>query len=171
MQLDLDKWPDCAGDEVDVTLDDARHLVALEHGFANWTALQAFTRSPSPAARVAAKPVRLVRPDDASSGRAIAISRDWDEIIRLLASYPAAALNAEGQMTDAVLADVSRVETVTALKVPARTERCRWASPKRGPAIVRCDRLEFLPALEVRLGSPPRSTDPGRRRSRRPFRS
>lgn len=117
VQLDLGKRPAHPGDEVDITLDDARHLVALEHGFASWNAVLAFARSPGATARVAAKPVRLARSDDSPPGHAIAVSRDWDEIIRLLASHPAAALYAEGQMTDGVLADVSRVETVTALNL------------------------------------------------------
>jgi hypothetical protein len=117
VQLDLGKRPTRTDDQMDITLEEARHLVALEHGFANWAAVQAFTRSSAAATRVAAKPVRLVGPDDASPGRAIAISRDWDEIIRMLASHPDAALHAEGQMTDAVLADVSRVETVTGLNL------------------------------------------------------
>ena len=117
VQLDLGKRPTRTDDQMDITLEEARHLVALEHGFANWAAVQAFTRSSAAATRVAAKPVRLVGPDDASPGQAIAISRDWDEIIRMLASHPAAALHAEGQMTDAVLADVSRVETVTGLNL------------------------------------------------------
>ena len=40
---------------------------------------------------------------------------EWDAIIRLLATNPSARLHAEGQMTDAVLADVARIETITAL--------------------------------------------------------
>ena len=38
----------------------------------------------------------------------IAASRDWDEVIQLLALHPSAGLSADGQMTDAMLADLSR---------------------------------------------------------------
>ena len=36
--------PSGPDDDVDITLDDARHLVALEHGFENWDALQVVHR-------------------------------------------------------------------------------------------------------------------------------
>lgn len=115
VQLDLGKRPAHPGDEVEITLDDARHLVALEHGFANWAELLAFTRSPLAARRIAAKPVRLVVSRGPEEWEPIASSREWDEIIELLAAHPSAGLSAEGQMTDAVLADIGRVETLTAL--------------------------------------------------------
>jgi hypothetical protein len=115
VQLDLGKRPNGPDDEVDITLDDARYLVAIEHGFASWQALKVFTESASAGFRVAAKPVRLVNPDAPEASRTIASSREWDAVIRLLAMHPSARLDAEGQMTDAVLADVSRIETVTAL--------------------------------------------------------
>ena len=39
VQLDLGKRPNRAGDDVEITLDDARYLVAREHGFVDWSAL------------------------------------------------------------------------------------------------------------------------------------
>jgi Leucine Rich repeat len=115
VQLDLGKRPNGPDDDVEITRDEARYLVAIEHGFANWDALKAFTDSAVPGPRVAAKPVRLVNPDAPEASRTIATSRDWDAVIRLLATNPSARLHAQGQMTDAVLADVSRIETITAL--------------------------------------------------------
>src|SRR4029079_932363 len=44
VQLDLGKRPTGEVDDVDITLDDARHLVALEHRFDNWDALKDYTR-------------------------------------------------------------------------------------------------------------------------------
>ena len=114
VQLDLGKRPGRPHIDVEITLDDARYLVAIEHGFANWDALKTVVSSAMAGPRVAAKPVRLVNPDAPEASRTIATSREWDEIIRLLATNPSARLNAEGQMTDAVLADVSRVESITA---------------------------------------------------------
>ena len=115
VQLDLGKRPVNPGDDVDITLDDARHLVALEHGFANWRELEAFTKSAKVGPRVVAKPMRLVVGEGLENWQTIAASRDWDEIIQLLAQHPSAGLSADGQMTDAMLADLSRVETLTAL--------------------------------------------------------
>ena len=115
VQLDLGKRPAHPDDDVEITLDDARQLIALEHGFASWSALRAFTESPRMGPRVAAKPLRLVVREGPDDWRPIASSRDWDEIVELLASHPSAGLSAEGQMTDAMLAEISRVETLTAL--------------------------------------------------------
>ena len=42
VQLDLGKRPAHPDDEVEITIDDARRLVALEHGFSSWADLQAF---------------------------------------------------------------------------------------------------------------------------------
>lgn len=115
VQLDLGKRPAPPDDDVEIALDDARRLVALEHGFANWAELQAFTESAKVGPRVAVKPVRLVSREGPDDWQTIASSREWDEIVRLLARHPSAGLSAEGQMTDAVLADVSRVQTITSL--------------------------------------------------------
>jgi Leucine-rich repeat (LRR) protein len=115
VQLDLGKRPAAPGANVEITLDDARHLVALEHGFENWKALVAFTQSAAVGSRFAAKPVQVVDQAADESAQPIATSREWDAIIALLRAHPSARLHACGQMTDAVLADVSRVETVTAL--------------------------------------------------------
>jgi hypothetical protein len=115
VQLDLGKRPSGPDDDVEITLDEARYLVAIEHGFANWDALKAFTESRATGTRVAAKPVRLVTREGPEEWRTVASSREWDTVIRLLATNPSPCLSAEGQMTDAVLADVSRVETITGL--------------------------------------------------------
>jgi hypothetical protein len=115
VQLDLGKRPNAPDDDVEITLDEARYLIAVEHGFTSWPALKAFTESATAGPRLAVKPVRLVTDEAPESSRAIAASRDWDAVIALLALNPACRLDAAGQMTDAVLADVSRVETVTEL--------------------------------------------------------
>ena len=107
VHLDLGKRPASPADDVDITLDDARHLIALEHGFSNWEELTRFTESSAGTKRLAAKPVRLTHPNAFADARTVATSRDWDEIIRLLAIHPTATLAAEGQMTDAVLADIA----------------------------------------------------------------
>jgi hypothetical protein len=115
VQLDLGKRPVREGDDVEITLDDARHLVAREHGFATWEALRRFTDSLRAGPRLAAKPVRLVDPDAIEAPRPLLSSRDWDAVIRTLEAHPSARLRAEGQMTDAILADLTKVEHLTAL--------------------------------------------------------
>jgi Leucine-rich repeat (LRR) protein len=118
VQLDLGKRPNVPDEDVDVTIDDARYLVAIEHGFSNWESLKSFTQAPSSSARLAAKPVRLVEPTETESPRLIASSRDWSEIARALTRNRGARLEAEGQMTDAVLDDITRAvnaEHITAL--------------------------------------------------------
>jgi hypothetical protein len=117
VQLDLGKRPSGPDDDVEITLDDARYLVALEYGFASWAALTAFTESRAVTSRLAAKPVRLVSNDGPGEGLTIASARDWDTIVGLLGVHPSAHLSAEGQMTDAVLAEVCRIDTVTGLSL------------------------------------------------------
>jgi hypothetical protein len=116
VQLDLGKRPAHPDDDVQITLDDARLLVALEHGFANWSELEAFTKSLTARRRVTAKPLRLVVRSGPDDWHPIADSREWDEIIELLALHPSAGLSGEGQMTDELLDDLCRrVPTLTAI--------------------------------------------------------
>lgn len=118
VQLDLGK----RSPEADITLADARYLVAIEHGFGSWEELAAHVDSAELPARAAAKPARIVDPEAAESSRTIASSRDWDQVIELLAAHPGAALEADGQMIDSVLADVARTETVSALSLGGSKE-------------------------------------------------
>src|SRR5207245_10223949 len=60
VQLDLGKRPSTPDEDVEITLDDAHHLVAVDHGFADWDALRAFTRSPATGRRLVARPMSLV---------------------------------------------------------------------------------------------------------------
>jgi hypothetical protein len=116
VQLDLGKRPAHPDDEVEITLDDARHLIALEHGFGNWRELEAFTKSVRPGRRVTAKPLRLVVRKGPDHWEPIASSREWEEILELLARHPTAGLSGEGQMTDDLLENLSdRGQTLPAL--------------------------------------------------------
>jgi Leucine-rich repeat (LRR) protein len=115
VQLDLGKRPAHDRDEVEITIEDARYLVAIEHGFDSWDQLEAFTRSPALRDRVAARPVRLTQRDAPEDSHPILESRSWSAVLDILETNPSACLKAEGQMTDDVLADVARLESVTAL--------------------------------------------------------
>jgi len=109
-QLDLGRRAAAPDGEVEITLDDARHLVAVEHGFEGWPALAAFCDAAPPRSALAAKPVRVLDAEGVASA-----SRAWDEVARLLASAPAASLEAAGEMTDAALEAVSRVDSIVSL--------------------------------------------------------
>jgi hypothetical protein len=121
VQLDLGKRPSAPDGDVEITLDDARYLVAMEHGFQSWDALLSFAER-SAGQRVAAKPVKLSDPAPPDSARTIVASREWDEILRLLAERPSARLDAAGQMTDAVLAEVARIDGITSLDLGGSKE-------------------------------------------------
>ncbi len=115
VQLDLGKRPTRPDDKVDITLDDARYLVAVEHGFSDWDSLKSFTASRPPSARLAAKPVALTDGNSGESARIVAQSRDWNEIVRLLGEHAGSRLEAHGQMTDDVLDDITKAESAERL--------------------------------------------------------
>jgi hypothetical protein len=118
VQLDLGKRPNGPDDDVEITRDDARRLVAVDHGFASWDELTAFARAAVAGARLAAKPVRLMRADAPDGSRPITSSRDWDAILDALAAHASTGdctLAADGQMTDGALDRVSRVAALTRL--------------------------------------------------------
>lgn len=111
VQLDLGKRPTSPGDNVEITLDDARYLVAVEHGFGSWAKLVEFTEATSRSVFVASaplppatKPVEVARSGASGNRRTLLWSRDWSEVLSIFESNPdAAALHAHGQMTDAAL--------------------------------------------------------------------
>jgi hypothetical protein len=111
--LGLRSGPD--GAEPDITLDDARWLVAREHGFAGWDDLTMQARLTRAAARMSPKPVGLQPPGADDEAMPLLRTRDWDELLEALAERPAATLRANGQMTDGVLADVVRIAGVETL--------------------------------------------------------
>ncbi|HEV8215323.1 MAG TPA: hypothetical protein VGP95_05800, partial [Gemmatimonadaceae bacterium] len=117
VQLDLGKRPSGDVDDVDITLDDARHLVALEYGFTDWDALKDYTKTLRGGRRLAAKPVGVFAADASpdTDSAPIATSRDWDEIIALLVAHAPTQLGAMGQMTDDILADIARRDGVVGL--------------------------------------------------------
>ena len=122
VQLDLGRRPSGPDSDIEITLEDAWYLVAIEHGFANWDALKALTQWSAGGPHLASKPVRLVDSESPERSRVIATSREWDAVIRLLGMHPSAGLDADGQITDAVLADVAHVGTITALDLGGSKE-------------------------------------------------
>ncbi|MFL5620235.1 MAG: hypothetical protein ACJ79A_17795 [Gemmatimonadaceae bacterium] len=115
VQLDLGKRPATPGADVEISLDDARHLIAHEHGFDDWEALRAFARSAEPSPMLATKPVSLVDARARDGGGEIATSRDWHAVVEALRAHPTARLVAHGQLTDAALELVAGTGTLTSL--------------------------------------------------------
>ena len=114
-ELDLGKRPSEPGGPVDFTIDDARQLVAMEHRFANWAALEAFVAAMPGGVVITTKPVRLVGAEPVDEERPLFVSRDWAVVLHALAQASAPGLHASGQMTDAMLTDVRRVEHLARL--------------------------------------------------------
>ena len=117
VRLDLGKTESAKpGEEDVVTLTEAQYLVARCQGFDNWHALTAFAVSVQPAkTTIVAKSIRLYSSASSQDGDADFTSRDWDEVFAALAEKRLTGLNAEGQMTDAVLERLSRLDHITAL--------------------------------------------------------
>lgn len=107
VQLDLGKRPAHPGDDVEITLDDARSLVAQEHGFDNWQMLIDYTAAtatrPVSELPLANKPVWVGTVRAGGEFQPLAQTRDWNEVMDVLSSESSATLHANGQMTDVVL--------------------------------------------------------------------
>ena len=114
-ELDLGKRPSESGGHVDFTMDDARRLVAIEHGFTDWSALEAFVAAMPGGVTMTAKPVRILRADPSDEERPVIASRDWPLILDALAQASAPGLHAAGQMTNAMLANLRGVEHLVRL--------------------------------------------------------
>jgi Leucine Rich repeat len=121
VQLDLGKRPEHEGDDVEITLDDARKLVALEYGFSGWEELRAFSLGVrDQVANIAPKPVAVTSGAQPSS-RIVEQTREWSRVIDLLAQAQAEGLDARGQMTDAVLERLAGISSLQELSLSTST--------------------------------------------------
>lgn len=119
VQLDLGRPSVSAGQEDDISLDDARWLVAREHGFQTWNALLKFYRelTVSPLS-ITGKPIRVLAsrtadPDETSGWR----SRDWHAVLSHLQTTRATVIDAAEQMTDAMLKDLASIDHLQVLNL------------------------------------------------------
>jgi Leucine Rich repeat len=176
VRLDLGKTEHPQRNEDDaITLPEAQYLVARTQGFKSWHELADFAASVPRGKTIAAKSVSMVSIDEAGIKEEIIRSRDWDEIIALMAEQRLPGLRASGQMTDALLDRFSRLDHITALDLEgskgltdegllhlARLPRLRHLN-LAGTGIT--DRglevLRRLPALEAIVLSGTRVTDAG----------
>ena len=116
VRLDLgrpEQPPNPADDAI--TLDEARYLVARAQDFDSWQTLEAYAATVPPGRTIVAKAVAMFATRGSELGELAASSRDWDEAIDLMRSRRLDALGARGQMTDAVLERLTRLDHITAL--------------------------------------------------------
>lgn len=125
VRLDLGRTETPADGEVDtITLPDAQYLVARAQGFETWTELAAFaSQVPAGAPALATRAVGLyAAPADEDSRIVAARSHDWNEVISLLRERQLPGFAANGQMTDALLDQVTRVDHLTSLDLSGSRE-------------------------------------------------
>jgi hypothetical protein len=103
-------------EDAEITIDEARGLVARAQGFETWTTLAAFIASNAGTGRsLALKPVGGYTLGDAGEPQPVITTRDWDELFAQVQARAIPGLHAHGQMTDALLERVSRLTALEAL--------------------------------------------------------
>lgn len=107
-----------ASPDIEITTDDARYLVAREHGFDSWDALvQDLTNVTAKDALMKGMSVFSTRAPKEDDPRFD--SRYWSEIVDALADPNATGIEAHGQMTDELLEHVSANSHLTILRCGA----------------------------------------------------
>jgi hypothetical protein len=118
VQLDLGRQAGAPNQDDDITLDDARYLVAREHGFESWGDV---VRHCSTVAEglsiVTSKPVRLLTARTSGDEPPQWSSREWHTVLARVSQSNATGIDADGQMTDAMLSDLSHLEHVEVLRL------------------------------------------------------
>jgi hypothetical protein len=99
----------------EITLEEARFLVARAQEFESWEALERHVAALPRGRTITAKAVAMFATSDVAEDAVAVRSRDWDEAIDLMRVRRLEALHAAGQMTDAVLERVSRLDHITRL--------------------------------------------------------
>ncbi len=123
IRLDLGKSEEPRGPEdLEITIDDARYLVARAQGFESWSALTAFVASVPAGKTLAAKPAGAYTLDESGAQLPVIRTRDWDELFAQVQTRSIPGLHANGQMTDALLERVSRLTTLEALDLGSSRE-------------------------------------------------
>lgn len=117
VRLDLGKTENPQPGETDeITIDEARYLVARAQRFPSWDALVQYATSlPAGKATIATRVVGAFTIDESGEKRPGVITRDWDELFAEMRDRRLPGLHASGQMTDELLDRFSRLEDITAL--------------------------------------------------------
>ncbi len=118
VQLDLGRAIDDPDQDRDITLDDARFLIAREFGFENRRALEEYVAAlPATAGAIAAKPLGLLATETNGKTRIAERTREWGTAFARIAEQHLDGLAAQGQMTDALLEHVAGLEHITVLRL------------------------------------------------------
>jgi hypothetical protein len=122
IRLDLG-GPEAVADPAEdfITLAQARYLVARGQGFPGWAELVAFTESTPPGKPILAKQVGAYFAGDPHplETATTVLARNWDDLFEALEDGGLTAVHATGQMTDAVLERLSRIEHLEELDLGA----------------------------------------------------
>jgi hypothetical protein len=118
VQLDLGRLAGSKNQNDDITLDNARFLVAREHGFDSWDALVHYYRrlAVQPSC-ITSKPVRLLATEMDDEESPVWQSREWNAVLSHLKAGGLIGVDAAGQMTDAMLEDLASVEHLQILRL------------------------------------------------------
>ncbi|MES2306309.1 MAG: hypothetical protein V4558_12415 [Gemmatimonadota bacterium] len=113
VQLDLGRPAGSPGIDADITLDDARFLIAREHRFEDWAALVRHCEGlTADSARLMQRPVRTHFPDASREE-----SRDWSAAIAVMSERGAIGFESGGQVTDTMVEALSRIGSLTSLRL------------------------------------------------------
>ena len=104
--------------EADVTIDDARYVAARARGFESWAKLAESVARPGTRANGWGMPAFEIEEHD----RKIVVKRpldpaDWDAAVEAMAEGQLSAIDANGQMTDALLQRIASLDHVTRLEL------------------------------------------------------
>lgn len=99
----------------DISIDDARFLVARAQEFESWDDLAEYARQIPAGRSMFARAVGLYSLDGAGVPQSALTSRDWEEVVTVLRERRLGGLRANGEMTDEALARISRLEHITSL--------------------------------------------------------
>lgn len=108
--------------KADIALEDARLFLARVQGFESWQELAEHIAAQPATTAIIARPVKLFSVDEVGDEHTTASARDWDTVIRLMEEQRIPGLDADGQMTDAALERISRLDHVTSLKLGGSTK-------------------------------------------------
>ena len=122
VQLDLGRPPKTEGEDVPISLDDARWLVARDNGFTTWADLIEYTVGHAADSRPkAAAPFHVLANPSEELPQSVARTRDWDAALAAIRTRGLPGLDANGQMTDEILGRIARLEHVTVLRLGGST--------------------------------------------------
>lgn len=113
VQLDLGRAAGSPGIDDDITIADARYLIAREHRFENWAALVRHCATLTPRAlELMKRPVRAHFP-----GASKLETHDWRAAVNEMQAGRATGFESGGQITDAMVAELATVGSLESLKL------------------------------------------------------